>query len=137
MTSTQPYRRLFALTTVFFLVSASQKPIYFFHHLCYHFSNQYKWHTRDHVLSQRFPERKRQRLQALHPPRSGYPSPACTETARYTSRPRYRSLERVFPACTLETRKPGGTTESVITFSSHRGMKRFFIVFMWRILACR
>ena len=45
----------------------------------------------------RFPERKRQRLQALHPPRSGYPSPACTQTARYTSRPRYRSLERVFP----------------------------------------
>jgi len=37
-------------------------PIYFFHHLCYHFSNQYKWHTRDHVFSQRFPERKRQRL---------------------------------------------------------------------------
>jgi hypothetical protein len=40
-------------------------------------TNTYGKHVR-HVRSQRFPERKRQRLKALQLTRNGYPSLACT-----------------------------------------------------------
>src|SRR6266700_3859689 len=60
------------------------------------------------------------------------PCSACTESVMCTSRPRYRPLECIVPVCShsyvymLDMRQLGGTTESIMAFSSQRGMERFF-----------
>src|SRR6266567_1179799 len=60
------------------------------------------------------------------------PCSACTESVMCTSRPRYRPLECIVPVYShsyvymLDMRQLGGTTESIMAFSSQRGMERFF-----------
>src|SRR6266566_96985 len=60
------------------------------------------------------------------------PCSACTESVMCTSRPRYRPLECIVPVCShsygymLDMRQLGGTTESIMAFSSQIGMERFF-----------